>query len=418
LKETSTPFPLLRTYFSTARRISRFIFLNILNLTGLVLGIIGFSSQNVIFETVSVASLAVGIIGIIVDYIKWRRDVGDLNVHSLATPSLRDMGRLTISPRLVESHYQILTRRDKPSDSLLTSDEVNEALFRGADPELRESGGSFRNTHASAVGHVLLRQFTEKKAVLFNAAKVRMVSDPVLSEQGGLRPVQVGKTHYYETLVTNDAMPVELVSHSTRNVVFSGRDFCFPKGTVPACGQSACSNQVGASTLAVTSDGFLVIAEQGRRSAIARGQLGASGSGSADWTDKGAHTNLQKFVKHFARRELLEECGLSVGDVDWIRIIGYGRLLDRGGLPQFFCLAKLNCDFAKVRITRPERALTDYQYAIDVYGNGSSHYAGLQAAVKGLLKEKHKIFSSLWWTLELVARMPEDGVEDAFACKP
>jgi hypothetical protein len=414
LSGSSTPFPLVRTYFSLARRVSHFILLNILNLVGLILGIVGFSTQNKIIVAASIASLIVGVMGITTDYFKWRRGIEDLNVHRLPPLRQREMNRLVVPPRLAESNYQIFARKDSPLDSLLTSEDVNQALFCGANAELVVSSTGFKNKHSSVVSHVLLREFTQKKAVLFNAAKVRMLTDPTILSPGVLRPVHVGMTHYYETLVTNDAVSLELVSHTSRNTVFNGRDFCFPKHAIPPCGQSACSNQVGASTLAVTSDGYLVIAEQGRRSAIGKGLLAASGSGSADWKDVGAFTTLQEFVMNFAMRELIEECGLSASDVEWMRIIGYGRLLDRGGLPQFFCLARLNCAFDKVNITRSERALTGYHDQIDLYGDRHSTYSAIQGAVQILLKEKHKVFSSLWWALELLARVPEDRIESAF----
>ena len=205
------------------------------------------------------------------------------------------------------------------------------------------------------------------------------------------------------------------MSYRCRGQVFDGRALCFPNNTVPDCEQSACANQIGASTIAVTSDDYLVIVEQGPRSNIAKGLLASSGSGSADWNDVAGLTDLQQFVKHFALRELTEECGLKANDVAWCKIMGYGRLLDRGGLPQFFCLAKLNCAFRKIHVTRSERTLTDYHNRIYISEEGRTRYAAIQDAVSPLRRAGDRVFSSLWWSLEMLSLMSPSDMEDAFS---
>lgn len=411
--QSSTPFPLLRTYLDVVRRKLRFLFINLLNIAGIVFTIIGFSTQNVVIEVVSVGGLVAGSAAIIISVVVWHSDVEDLRAQSLPELTLREMKSLKIPPRLTASGYEILYRKDRPSDSLLTSGRINRALFSGANSELKIESSRYRALHSAPVAHVLLRPFTQRKSILFNALKVRMASDPMF-EGDSLAATRVQPTRYFETLMTNDSSSVRLISHKSRTEIFNGRDLCLPGHTVPACEQSACSNQVGASTIAITSDDYLVIVEQGRRSNIGQGLLASSGSGSADWKDIGTFTELQKFVKHFAMRELIEECGLVKDDVGWLRIIGYGRLLDRGGLPQFFGLAKLNCTFGKLQITRSERALTDYHNPVDIYGEDNSHYEAIQNAVKVLRKDGHRIFSSLWWNLEILSLLPESSIEEAF----
>jgi hypothetical protein len=139
-----------------------------------------------------------------------------------------------------------------------------------------------------------------------------------------------------------------------------------------------------------------------------------SGSGSADWKDLDGTQDLREFVSRVATRELQEECGLAPADIAWLRVLGYGRLIARGGLPQFFCLARLSCSFRDIQVTRSERALTECHLPVDVGGDGS-RYAAIQSAVTDLRRDGHRLFSSLWWALELLARLPEADVEDAFA---
>lgn len=413
---STTPFPLVQTYLSTARRKSRFLLINMLNIIGITIGIVGFSTKNTTVVIIGGAGLATGLASVGATTISWYKQIRDLYAQTLADFTLQQVRALSIPRRLLDSDYGLLTRPGKASDALLTSTRVNQALFDGANSKLTLDTKPFRVGHSAAVRHVLLRKYTENKSnILFNGRKIRVLSDPLLSEDGTLMPTRLQQTRYFDTLVTNDAVSTVLMSHSGRDEVFNGRRFCFPQKEIQYCALSACSNQVGASTLAITSDDFLVVVEQGHRSAMSRNRLASSGSGSADWKDIGELTDLQHLVKRFAARELLEECGLGLGDVAWLRILGYGRLLDRGGLPQFFCIAKLNCSFEKIHKTRSERGLTECHEPIDIYEGRSSHYEAIQASVKALEKENYRISSSLWWNMQLLALVPEKGIEDAFA---
>jgi len=105
---------------------------------------------------------------------------------------------------------------------------------------------------------------------------------------------------------------------------------------------------------------------------------------------------------------------LTAEDIAWLRILGYGRYIQRGGLPQFFCFAKLNCSFDKIRVTRSERGLTDCHNFIDIHKRSRSHYQIIQTAVKQLRRDDHRVSSSLWWSLELLSLTPENSIEDVF----
>ena len=412
--QTSTPLPLLRTYLSTARRKFYFVAINSLNIVSLACALIGFSIENIVVGAVSVAGLLIGCLAIVATTAVWRRDVADFRVHTQPAPSARVTAMLTAPPRMAASGYEILIRKDRPADALLTSMNVNRALLAGANAALEIDRRAFRADHAAPVAQVLLREFTKRRPVLFNGKKVRMASDPVLDHTGALASVHLQPTRYFDTLMTNDAVALRLTSHRTRREIMNGREFCFPDRMVPPCEQSACANQVGASTLAVTSDDYLVIVEQGPRANMASGMLASSGSGSADWDEIDGCHDLQHFVAGFAGRELAEECGLSASDIAWLKIIGYGRLLDRGGLPQFFCLAQLHCPLSEIHITRSERLLTDGHLPIDIRPKDRSYHAALQAAIRSVRKDRYRIFSSLWWNLELLSLVPEHDIEQAF----
>ena len=134
---SSTPFPLLRTYLSVARRKFRFALINALNLVSIALTVIGFSTENLVIEMISIAGLSIGVIAILVTTIGWYREIRDLHVDYLPALSLRQVKSIKIPSRLLDSDYELLPRRSTPSDALLTSRRINRALLSGASCGLR-----------------------------------------------------------------------------------------------------------------------------------------------------------------------------------------------------------------------------------------------------------------------------------------
>lgn len=403
--KTSTPFPIIRTRLSVLYRISHYFIVNyVLSFISLGLTVYGFAANVVL----GIIGLVVGLTVVTITAVVWYRTVHGYYVRPLDPINIRS---IRIPQLLQKSGYELLTRRGIPGDALLTSEQINSFLFNEVSGELSVEKRAFRSKHSKEVEQLLLREFTSKKnAVLFNGKKVRLVSEPLLDDNGGLSATYIQPTHYFDTLVTNDALNVSLRSKATQSMMFDGHNFCFPNNVIPQCRMSECANQIGASTIALTSDDYLVVVGQSAANAFSQRLWAPSGSGSADWKDVKDITDLQQFIKSIARRELLEECGLNLSDVVWLRTLGYGRLLHRGGLPQFFCLAKLNCTFDKVRRTRPERPLVDYHLPIE-YGRLRSRRETVQALIKELRKNNEALSSVLWWCFELLAHLPDDQLE-------
>jgi hypothetical protein len=406
----SHPFPGIQTLLSRSYRSLRFIFLKyviaIASVTALIYGF----TQNLLINIISVILTLAGA------YLTFRVSRADMHRYDPWPLKPLNVRKVQISGPMRASGYELIQRSGVPGDALLTSERVNRALLNNASSKLSVDKHNFQAEHQpEVVGEILLDEFRKKKKTkLFNGEKVRLVSEPLMGDDGLLLPVSIQPTHYYDTLTTNDALNLSVRYGLNQNEVFNGQGFYFPDNRVPECRRSQCANQIGMSTIAFTSDHYLIIVGQREGNAFSQRLWAPSGSGSADWKDVRNFNDLQEFVKFAARRELAEECGLTVSDVAWMRVIGYGRLLHRGGLPQFFCLAMLNCSYDRVQKTRPERPFVEFHHPIS-YDHQRSYREVVSALGRELRDNSYIISSVLWYCVELLSRMSDSDLELAFS---
>ncbi|MDQ7809626.1 hypothetical protein Q5425_38375 [Amycolatopsis sp. A133] len=128
-------------------------------------------------------------------------------------------------------------------------------------------------------------------------------------------------------------------------------------------------NLIGASTVAITTDGRLVVTQQSAANMASRNMLAPSGSGSAEPKDfRGAdRLVLAQLAINTATRELTEETGIAAGEVEWSSLLGFGRWLDKAARGELLCVTFLNIDSHTVerkRIHRAERIYTTRSRAV------------------------------------------------------
>lgn len=109
---------------------------------------------------------------------------------------------------------------------------------------------------------------------------------------------------------------------------------------------SAVNNHIGISTLAVTSDRYIVIWQQGQLNMQDPGKVVATASGSSDFSDLHP-ASLRETVIFGMQRELREEglrhtIKLSYSEIAETAVIGFFRWLGRGGKPEFVGITRLN----------------------------------------------------------------------------
>jgi hypothetical protein len=160
----------------------------------------------------------------------------------------------------------------------------------------------------------ILHQKLQSSATLFNDAKVRLASDLTVERILHAEPLTLHKTDYFSSLCANEMVMQRIVSTRSPQVLLDGLRLLAPDGEVLDLEASALSNHIGISSVALTSDQYLVVSRQGARNAQSAGLLGPAGSGSLDFSDvAGASGDLSGLLKMAMQRELIEECGPAGG---------------------------------------------------------------------------------------------------------
>jgi hypothetical protein len=309
------------------------------------------------------ASLVVGlnVMSFILDFAELKKSASKLYVVYLDKEQLLESVRGSLSQSGL-SDWCVFSYRDHFA---IYSQEMNQAIRKI--PITWES----RPDRFKLVGpakvlepYVLARYWLSEKTV-FNSPKVRLQS-MVLVDTGEAKKIRtvVQGTDYFKTLVTNDITGVKYVERDSQGVVYDGVSLVIRDGVLLSLEDSSCSNQIGASTLAFTRDGYAVIQCQTYFSAQSPGQLVPSGCGSADEKDlKGTSNDFRQFIVKAVERELREECGLVHRKDVQLRtdVIGFYRLMTRGGKPEFVCVTAMNITSSELPANRADPYTADIQ---------------------------------------------------------
>ncbi|MCK5474518.1 MAG: hypothetical protein KAI53_03875 [Candidatus Aenigmarchaeota archaeon] len=208
---------------------------------------------------------------------------------------------------------------------------------------------------------ILSYRAKKKRSILYNNKKIRLCADMFKTPTNELN---LQFTDYFSGECTNDASCNYYKHPNKIKNIFSGHDLFIEKNKGDSFllnlsdSNNHCANRIGAQTLALTTDGYIIILHQSGRAAYSKNKLVPSGSGSADKKDlKGTKGDLKKFIINIMERELIQECGLKKTEnpIKKTKIIGFSRTLQRGGKPEFFGFSKLNVDSNVINPPNDER---------------------------------------------------------------
>lgn len=265
----------------------------------------------------------------------------------------------------LSDRYEGFARIGDHDGGAIWSTQVNLSLWGGADQRLHRLPSAWvRPPLAEQLLHFVLKQRQGSANIVFNAPKVSLRTDITTAAlDPDASPIVVQETDYFSGEVTNELSGQSIVERATGVTVHDGRQMALSDGVLRDLCETNLSNHIGVSSLAVTSDGHLVLALQSPSSAQSATAYAPSGSGSVDLADLGPAMDLQRLILSAAERELGEECGIPT-DVLTSRVLGHARLLHRGGKPEFFTLTRADVPLDRIRVISSERAFISTHRAV------------------------------------------------------
>lgn len=191
-------------------------------------------------------------------------------------------------------------------------------------------------------------EMKNRNGSFYNERKLCMASE--FGESGGEWYVRVCKGCYYNSYLTNVIYTKKLSHQSGWGMTPPANIANYP---VRRLEKSVMSDHIGISTLAVTTDGYVIILHQNDKALTSTDRLTPSGSGSVDFSDLRPDSDFRETLKAAAERELREETNLPAGRIGHTEVIGFYRDLGRGGKPEFCCLTRLNASSFEIAELEP-----------------------------------------------------------------
>lgn len=151
---------------------------------------------------------------------------------------------------------------------------------------------------------------------------------------------------YFQHIET-DQLALHDVSQGGRFSEDHGRRlFITRRGVLRDFRDSWLVNVVGTSVMAFTSDGKLLVVDQGIHNLNSGGQLAPSGSGALEPKDFQGHAALPlaELAANGANRELQEEAGVLASEIRESHFLGFGRWLDKAARPELMTLSLLSVE--------------------------------------------------------------------------
>lgn len=175
---------------------------------------------------------------------------------------------------------------------------------------------------------------TPKGKRLFNR-EVRLASDIVETVFRSESKVLLQPTDYVSSVCTNDLALTMLKQRDTGKILLNGLDLVLEDRVVRSLDRSRCANLIGINALVVLSDGHYLVRQQTKPYAANLGQLVPFISASFSLDDYTASLSLQQMLARALTQRLCEETGYAHPERIRTAVVGYARLLPRGGKPEF-----------------------------------------------------------------------------------
>ncbi len=191
-------------------------------------------------------------------------------------------------------------------------------------------------------------EMKNKNGSFYNEKKLCMASE--FKESNNRWVVKVCKGYYYNSYLTNIIYTKKLSHQSGWGITPPANINNYP---VRQFEKSVMSDHIGISTLAITTDGYVIILHQNDKALTSTDHLMPSASGSVDYKDFQSNADFRQTLIAAAERELKEETNISKEFIESTKLIGFYRDLGRCGKPEFCCITQLNINLFDIPSIQP-----------------------------------------------------------------
>lgn len=297
----------------------------------------------------NVVLAVVSIILIVPDVLDFRRERGRFDFQDRTSDEFDDVREWVADhPRFV-----LLSQR---SGTFLLDKTATASIADGVlDGYLGQERYELPSELAEA-GEIFLERRIAGRLDVFDGPVVGIDSDLGAGADDLPTSVRFVPASYFDHL-SSDLFAARDVHAERRHVTELGRGLVVDRhGRVRDFGESWLLNAVGVSVVGITSDGWIVNVHQTAKNESSPDLLAPSGSGSLEPADFGSGPRaLARTAIAGAVREMQQESGIGLADVDDTAFLGFGRWLEKGGKPELLSVALLTIDSHAARRRRRQK---------------------------------------------------------------
>ncbi|TCO41580.1 hypothetical protein EV646_115121 [Kribbella antiqua] len=310
-----------------------------------IIGVLGLGVDTLGSGVIAVVLAVIGLIPLVSDWIDVRQELRDLYTIDHPVPDV-----------VLDGDWEVVRCAQ---GRVVTSPSIDRSLDR---PFVLESRPYVLPPDLAAIKPAVIAlarsQRARTAAPPFDGLNIRLGGDP--DPAGG--EVHLQQVRYFDMMASNYLAGQQWLSRRMGRVVADiTRHLVAGDGRLIPLSDTELGNQVGVSTVALTSDGWMLLVHQGVASRSSAGLVAPSGSGSLEPVDLAGRDRLPDAIAAGMERELREELGLVSTAMRDVRIetevLGYGRWLEKGAKPEFYGVSRIHAAMRDldVRIDLSER---------------------------------------------------------------
>jgi hypothetical protein len=208
-------------------------------------------------------------------------------------------------------------------------------------------------------------------AAMYNGDIIGLASDLPSGDEDAVVKLRPGR--YFDFFCSNLLAPFDVWQTGRKLPLLRGRELILDqRGQLLAFGRSRLANTIGVSSLAFTTDGQLILVAQAKDNVGSPGLIAPSGSGALEPRDvpqDATELTIGDVAVRGAERELREECHIGPHEIMTSSIVGHGRWISRGAMPEFCAVTLLDLTSDQVldrAIRLVERAYVTEVLAVDL----------------------------------------------------